>query len=881
MSWLSAIRARLRLLFARGAAESRMDEEIRLHLEMEADRLVREEGLDPREARRRARVAFGGVEKTKEELRDGRGLAWLSGLRLDLKLGVRMLLKYPVLTSASVLALAIAIALAASWFEFMSNMVRPQLPLDDGHRIVSLRNRDLAAAGVEAKSLHDFETWRNSLESVEELSAASPLEYNVTAEDGRFATLSGARVTPSMFRLVRVQPVLGRPLTEADLDPGSEPVAVIGYSAWQRVFNGDRTVVGETVRLGADYATVVGVMPEGFGFPVNQEIWTPLRESALDYERRQGPRLSMFGRLARGVDVGEAQAELTVIGQRTTAAHPATHEQIRPEVRLYGRGNDMSGPALLLNIPFLLFLLVVSANVATLLFARTATRGGEIAMRSALGASRRRIILQLIAESLVLTSLAAAVGVAAAHWALGWGMDLFWEVQQTRPPFWFSSGLSPATVLYVAALTVLGAIVIGGIPALRATGRKLRSRLTQAGAGGSGLKFGGIATGVIVVQVALCVAFVPVAIMNGQNLLPEPGTISFPAESYLSGRLVRQMDSAPARDAGAQAEGQVEEREERDPFEEVHRRLASSPGVTAATRASRIPGFNHPMEAIEIDGDSASVVEARQLEVDPNFFDVMDARIVSGRAFNESDVTAEAGVAIVDGAWAASAFGGQSPLGQRIRYPERKGEEGTRWYEIVGVVAGLDRPVGPGSGVGVLHPLRPEDRASVQVYLQTEGLPSAMVPQVQSLVTSVDPRLAMADLKPLSEIWRPVQRSDAFFVAALVVVALVILLFALIGIYALMSFTVAQRTREIGIRAALGADPRRIILSIFSRALGQIGIGIVLGAALVSLTVADSPTGLRMVAGVAMAMAVVGLLGCVLPAGRALRIQPVEALRAE
>ncbi|MBW3553141.1 MAG: ABC transporter permease [Gemmatimonadetes bacterium] len=864
MSWLEAIRTRLRLLFARGAAESRMEEEIRFHIEEESERLVREEGLDPREARRRALVAFGGVEKTKEEMRDGRGLAWLSGLRLDLKLGARMILKYPVLTLASVLALAVAVTMAASWFEFMTDMVRPSLPLPEPDRIVQVRNLDLEAGYSEPRSLHDFETWRDEVRSIEDLSAAGYVDYNLIAEDGRFGTLRGGSITPSFFRFTRVQPLLGRTLTDADFDDDAAPAAVLGHSAWQRLFDGDPSAVGQTVRLGADFATIVGVMPDGFAAPVNQEIWTPLRERALNYARREGPEIGMFGRLGPGFTLGEARAELAVIGQRTTAEFPETHEQLRPDVVLFGRGSDMAAPAALLNIPFVLFLLVVSANVATLLFARTASRESEIALRSALGASRRRLVLQLIAESLVLTAVAAALGLAAAAWGLGVIMDLFWEVQQERPPFWFDSALSATTVLYVAGLALLGAVIIGGIPGLRATRRQLRDRLPQPGAGGAGMRFGSMATGVIIVQVALCVAFTPLAIMRGLELLPEQGDSDFPAGDFLSGRLTQQ--------GLGQRAGEV--------FDEVHRRVAAEPYVMAATRASRLPGVNHAKEAVEIDEDSARIIETRWVAVDPNFFDVLEARISSGRAFNQGDV-AGTGVAIVDEGWAEEVFGGRSALGQRIRYPTRAGEKGSAWYEIVGVATGADRAVGAGSPVGIFHPLRPEEHGSVHMYLRTAGPPAATAPQVHALVTSVDPGVGVVDLQPLAETWRPIQRSGAFFAFGFSVVALIILLFALIGIYALMSFIVARRAREIGIRAALGADPRRIVVSIFSRAMTQIGLGVVAGAALVSLTVADSPEGIRLVAGVALSVVAVGLLACVLPATRALRIQPTEALRAE
>ncbi len=868
MGWLEGIPARLRLLFRRGEAEERMGEEFRFHIEMETERLVREEGLAPKEARRRALIAFGGVERHKQALREGRGLAWLSGLSLDLKLGLRMLVKYPVLTVASVLTLAIAVGMAASWFEFATNLVHPRLPLPDGDRIVSVVNRDLESTdadySTEPRSLHDFETWREELRSIEALSAATSIEYVVTTEEGRFEVLNGRRVTPSTFRVAAVRPLLGRPLTEEDARPGAEPVVVLAHSAWQRLFDGDRRAVGQTVRLGAEHATVVGVMPEGFAFPVNEEIWTPLRERAVTYDRRQGPPIMMFGRLAPGASLEEAQAELALLGQRATAAFPATHEHLRPQVRRFGRGNDMAGVATALNVPFLLFLLVVCANVATLLLARTSARRTEIAVRSALGASRRRILLQMVAEALVLTAVATALGLAAAHRGLGAGMALFWDVQQMRPPFWFTDGLSAPSVLYACVLALLGALIIGGLPGLRATRRGLRDRLPKPGATGSGQRFGFLATGVIVTQVALCVAFIPMAILNVRELLPErAGASDFPAEAYLTGRLTIEPEPV---ERGAL-------------FDEARARLAAQAGVLAATRADRVPGFNHPVSAITVEEDS-TVVYARTLEVDPDFFDVVGARIVDGRPFRPEDVTAAVPVTIVDAAWARDAFGGRNPVGRRIRYPT-SGDEDGGWHEIVGVVSGMERAIGPGTAVALFRPLRPEAHASVQLYLRTAGPADALATAVHDLVTSLDPALGMVDLQPLSDVWRPVERSDRFFAGALGAVSAIILLFALMGIYALTSFTVAQRAREIGIRAALGAGPRRILASIFSRAAGQIGLGILLGAALVSLTVARSPEGIRLVAGMAAAMAAVGLLGCAVPARRALRIQPTEALRAE
>lgn len=866
MSWIQGARTRLRLLFGSAGAESRMEEEIRFHIEMETERLIREEGLDPVEARRRAFVAFGGVDRTREDMREGRGFAWLSGLRLDLKLGLRMLAKYPVLTGASVLSLAIAVALAASWFQFMTNIVRPVLPIPANEDVVMVRTRDQAAAANRPTTLHDFEDWQ-AVSTLVDLSASTPVEYTVTTEAGRFGALQGVRVTPSLLPMTRVRPLAGRWLTSADYEASAPLTAVLGAAAAEALFGQPAAAVGETLRLGAEHATVVGVMPEGFGYPMNEEIWTPLRENVLAHERGDGPLLLVTGRLAPGASIEEARAELSVIGERNAAAYPETHEHLRPDVRRFGRGSDMAGPAALLNVPFMLFLLVVSANVATLFFARTASRESEIALRSALGAGRRRLVLQLVAEALVLTAVAAGLGIAMAHWGLGWGMDLFWEVQQESPPFWFRSGISVPTALYALLLAGLGALVIGGVPGLRATRRHLRSRLPQPGATGGGMRFGVAATGVIIVQVALCVAFIPIALMNGRVLLPDQNAADFPAEAWLSGRLTHaERDPGPATGAL---------------FDEVERRLAAEPGILAATRVSRIPGFNHPMDAIEVDGDSSRIVEARSLAVDPDYFGLMDARIVAGRGLTEADVTGEVDVVVLDRAWADAAFEGRNPIGRRIRYADRPADQENKWFEVVGLVENLDRAHGPGEFVRVFHPLRPDEMTAVQLYLRTAPPTASHVPRVVDLVAAVDQNLALLALKPLDEIWRPVLRSNTFFVAALGVVAAIILLFAMIGIYALMSFTVTRRAREIGIRTALGAEPRRIVVSIFARAMAQIGLGVAVGAVLISALVASDPGGIPIVAGVAAAMMLVGMAGCVLPARRALRIQPTEALRAE
>src|SRR5690606_9350220 len=268
--------------------------------------------------------------------------------------------------------------LATSWFAFSGEMTRPRIPLDEGDRIVRLRVVDANTSAPEPRQLHEFELWRRELRSMVDLTAAAPLQMRIGGGARRPETVRAMRVTPSMFVLARVAPLLGRPLLDADEDPAAPPVAVIGYDVWRRTFDGDPNVIGRTVRIGTSHRTIVGVMPEGYAFPANQEVWVPLRERAVNYAPREGPGIMVLGRLAAGRSMEEAQAELTSLGARMAAQSPDTHERLRPRIGPMVDFGAESQAARVMNLAFILLLAVVCANVATLVFARTVTREGEI-----------------------------------------------------------------------------------------------------------------------------------------------------------------------------------------------------------------------------------------------------------------------------------------------------------------------------------------------------------------------------------------------------------------------------------------------------------------------------------------------------------------------
>ena len=431
---------------------------------------------------------------------------------LDLKLALRMLVRYPGLTLTGGLGIAVAMVIVVGFFSMNRYRFHPTIPLSEGDRLVGLENWDRRTHREERRSLHDFVLWREAMTSVEDMSAFQQVARNLISEGASVERVVVADITPSGFRLARVPPLLGRTLVESDAAAGAAPVIVIGYDVWRTRFASAPDIIGRNLRLGETVHTVVGVMPEGFAFPVNHRFWTPLKIDPREHKRGEGPFVFISGRLAPGFDLAAAQAELSVIGDRMTAQFPDTHKHLRPEVLPYaypfaGMSLSSADDLVLINALFGLILLVVSANVAVLVYARTATRIGEIAVRSALGASRGRIVGQLFAESLVLAAVAAAAGVGILNGVLGYANRL----DESRA-FWTDYSLSGSALVYAAALTLLAAVITGVVPALQATGRRLQKNLNQVRAG---MSLGRTWTALIVVQVGLAVAVVPIVVALG------------------------------------------------------------------------------------------------------------------------------------------------------------------------------------------------------------------------------------------------------------------------------------------------------------------------------------------------------------------------------
>jgi putative ABC transport system permease protein len=419
------MRSTWRVMTRSNQLEAEMQDEVRFHVAMESTRLMREQGLSPQEARRQAHVRFGGVEKYKEAGRDVRGMRWLDAMLLDSRFGIRMLVKHRGLSVVGAFALAVGIAVGATLFEVFSETLDPALPFADGDRIVALHYVASNPGNPERHVLHDFATLRGQLAAVEHLGAVRNAQHNLVSAYSAPEPVLVAEITPSAFAIARTPAALGRHLLPSDEPESATPVVVIGHEAWHTRFGGDVNVVGQPITLGGVPRTVVGVMPDGFRFPVDHQFWIPLRENPLKFERWEGPAIYMFGRLGRGITMQQAQAEFTALAQRTAVPHPDFQQRLRPVVVPYTyEHNDIIHPTLFwalrigqLFVGALTF--VVAINLAILICARTVTRLGEIAVRSALGASRGRILTQLSIEALALSMIGAVTGVVLTYNALG------------------------------------------------------------------------------------------------------------------------------------------------------------------------------------------------------------------------------------------------------------------------------------------------------------------------------------------------------------------------------------------------------------------------------------------------------------------------------
>jgi putative ABC transport system permease protein len=822
------------------------------------------------------------------------GAASLRGLSLDLRLGLRLLVKHIGLTVVGTIALAFAIWSGIVAFEFYTQIMHPRLPLAGGNRIVGIVMIDTATRGERAPTVHDFVAWRGALTSVQDLAAYRDRTWNLIVGTAVPEPVAVAEISAATFRVVQERPVLGRPLVEADEKPGAPWVVLIGHDVWQSRFESDPNVIGRELRLGNVPHTIVGVMPEGFRFPLAHGFWVPLRLDPVSYPRQQSPAVRVFGRLSPGATLEAAQPELTVLGATAATAFPDTHKHLEPRVvsyidSIFGAFSANSETEVFMgNLLSVLLVLLVCGNVALLMFARAATRESEILVRTALGASRGRIIGQLFVEALVLAMVAALVAVTFAQ--VAW-YSLFAMVTENmfdnRIPFWMHSSVSPVTLVYAALLTLVAAAMAGLLPGLKVT-RAIGTRLRQAGPGGGGLRFGGIWTVLIVMQVAV-MAIVPtpvIATYRDTVRGARAANAGLVPERYLAATMTMDREKVPGA-AGAAFTDRFTAA-----TQELERRLEAEPGVRGVTVASVLPLMNHPWRQIEVDDGGAGPVDRNSSQrpvslasIALDFFEVLDTPILSGRAFHSGDLQSGARTVIVNQSFAQVILGGNNPIGRRLRYVTQQNDGKDPWYQVVGVVRDLG--IAPEEAdarrdsrrARIYHPLVRGGSYPVRMAIHTTGDPLLFASRLRSIGGDVEPTLQISEIARFDQVAAAGARSMTLLFWAFLGLAVVVVLLSLTGIYSVLSFTASQRTREVGIRVALGGQPRHVVAALFRGPMTQIALGILIG-----LVIADHLSEgdmVRVIAGYGCGVIVIAALATLGPVRRALRIHPIEALRAE
>ena len=807
----------------------------------------------------------------------------MNGLARDVRFALRRLAKTPGQTLAAVIALALGIGLSTAVFSMTYGIVIRGLPFEKPEQLLYLESEDqLRKPSQDQPSLgvylQDFLEWRRRQTSFEGLAAFYTQTMNLSG-DSHPERVEGAWMSANAFDLLRIRPVLGRGFLPGEDSPRAERVVVLGWGIWQARYGGDPEVVGRKVRVDGVPATVVGVMPEGFGFPIHQQIWQPLRLDPVGLQRGAGQTVEVFGRLRDGATLEQTRTEMTGIARALAAELPATNQGRGAVVRRYIDKYLGDGPARILYVMLgacLLVLLLGCTDVAALTAARTAQRSREMAVRSAMGASRGRLVRLLLAETFLTAALGMALAIPLAHA----GVRTFNGLIADRViPFWVDVTLDHRALLFAAGITLLAGLASGLLPAFQASRAGLADVLKDEGRSTS-LRMGWTMRAIVVSQVAVSCALLVGAGLMIQNVRHVSTRTEFRTARLLTARLNLN---------GSRYAGNAE----RVRFvDELLRRLREDPAVAAAAAASYTPATGSPMSAYAVEGRVYAAEKdypvAHVAYVSTGFFERFGAAVLRGRGFEPLDMAGSLPVAVVNQSFARRSWPGEDPLGRRIRIALNGRDE--PWRTVVGVVPDLamEHVATSDDGAGFYLPLSQEGSAVLNLVIETRDPdPLTLTGRVREHVAAVDRDLPIYYVFSMQRAVEIVGFFPRFFAATFSIFGLCALLLASVGIYGVRALSVAQRIPEIGIRMALGARPGSVLGLVFRQGLAELLSGLALGlllawplakllsGLLVGVDPQDPPTFLA----VTLVLAAVSLLACWLPARRASRTDPVTAIR--
>ena len=887
MSWIAGARTYLGQLLRRGSAEERMQEEIRFHIEMETEKHIRE-GMSPDEARRRAVLAFGGVEGHKQEMRTARQIPVLEDLWRDIGYALRSLRKAPAFATIAVLTLSVGIGASTAMFSVLNGVLLRELPVHDEHEVVVLWTEALAGASdhvpVSQGELTDFREQTRTFESVAGVAFQGASEQ-AFRDRGHPIAVTGIPVTGNFFQTVGVTPVLGRTLLPSDDVPGAAPVMVIGYGFWQRYFGGDPAAVGRVLERNGENFTVVGVVPRCFEFPQAAEFWIPMHAAFPEEAQKLSSGYVIYdlvGRLRPGTTITETGKDYEAFLRTGDPQRPAALRGMKPVLTPLPEliTGDARPTLWMATAAVGLLLLIACVNVANLLLIRGSARAQELAIRSALGAGWHRLVRQLLTESGVLTFVGGLLGILLAFLAVRALVALAPPELPRREMI----EVDTRVLLFALGITAVVALLSGLLPAVLSAAGELSAwlrgggRTASANRGGQTLRHG-----LVIGQVSLAILVVVGAGLLVRSLVLLQGVgMGFNAERLLVLQTTLRPDVLPERSQQVVLQ------------EETLTQVAAIPGVISAASLPARPfsGQGGWLATYTGEGQTSEVQATNPWVnfevVGPEYFPTMQLPIRHGRAFSPQDRDDAPRVAIISEAVAEHTWPGEDPIGKRIKGgpPEGPGE----WHTVVGVVGDTRYRELTDPQPSLYLPIRQfSGPVPMSLAVRTRAEPTALIPQIRLALQQVHPDLMLVGGGSMRQLLAAPLARPRFSTFLLSTFAAITLLLAAVGIYGAMAATVRQRTREIGIRMALGAtveEVRALVmrqgmrLAFWGCAMGIIGA--LLGTrALRRMLFGISPTDPLTFVAVAALILAAAALACYLPARNASRVDPVNELRAE
>ncbi len=799
----------------------------------------------------------------------------------DLKFAVRILTKRPWLTAMLVAVLAAGIGVNAIVFTLVDAVLIRGLPFEDGDRILYIEGDNLPKGQRETRvSYPDFEDFRAESKTFESLAAFLTYQVNLSDDATTPERFDAAELTPNAFGLLRVRPVIGRDFQAGDDQPGAEKVVLLGDGAWRNRYGADPAIVGKTVRIDEIPCTVIGVMPPGFRFPVEADLWTPLVAEG-DVLKRDVRRLSLFGRLAPEATLADARVELEQLAGRLRTQYPDTNEGQGAVVMTFNdnyNGGDVRDIFLAMSGAVGFVLLIACANVTNVQLTRAAERSREISIRTALGAQRGRIVRQLMIESIVLAALGGLVGFVFS----GLGIRAFDIATRPFRPYWIDFSFNATVFGYLAAVCLGSGVLFGLAPAVHAVRTSVNESLKQGSRGQTGgagsRRFSSM---MVVGQIALSIV-----LLFGAGLLMR----SFWNLYHLN--LGVNTDNILTGDVSLPKSKYPGDAERRAFQEALMRRVRALPGVASATAASHLPGQGSSARAVEIEGKPEPDANKRPNElaifIDTGYFETLGAALLRGRAFSPTDTPDAPAAAVVNQAFAEKYWPGEDPLGKRMKI----GDKGERpWVEVVGVSPNIrqsiakelaDRPI-------LYLPYSQAPSSYRRLIVRGQVAAASLADPVRAAVAELDPYLPVYEIETLDERLDRSRWPYRVFGSVFLVFGAIAVILAAVGVYALVADSVRRRVPEFGIRLALGAEPTQILRLVLGHGLRRVAAGLAMGLPaayfaariLNAMLVGVEPSDPLTLGSVAVFLLGVAVAACWIPARRAMRVDPGVALRDE